>query len=414
MLGIGWLTVGFLVGLIAVMYILDYFKILEKFLPMASGILPRSPLILAVSIIAIVLTTGIISFETVTEGIEGIGVPTPGAQVGDTFQYQIPIVGMEEDGTPFSDTTYAMHLISGDGMIDGRTVNDIYENPAAPFKPGENDLALLYAFAQEEYDDGLTALPGAYAETSTAAEFSSTHSSGEFAWNAVTAGIGDVFYLYGRYDTSWSAGEYEPVVKKIIITGTNPDQGEFALSDNRVRVYYMGATAVYNFAETSVAGYTENLTAAANDKTIDVDWYSNANANRTRDNHMYAELTPNAKSRIDSITISNDDGEFETYSQFSDTTNLNTDDWRFESAPALTNSSSTMYYVGQMPDTLRTATTDKDKVNVAIQYDNSGDQSSNKIYFRMVSLARFGGDYHIDGDVFWLDSIYNSGTTGWT
>lgn len=414
MLGIASLTVGTLILILAIYYILDYFKIVEKILPMASGVIPRSPLILAVAIIATVLTTGIISFETVSEEWEGIGLPTPPtAAVGQQFQYDIPIVGMEEDGSAFTDGTYAVHLVNAKGTLNGRTIDDIYTSPAAPFKAGEGDLALLYEFAQAEYDSGLTSIPGAYVETSTAAEFSEVISSGIWEWDAVTANIGDKFYIYGRYDTSWAVAEYEPFVKPITITGTNPDQGEFALSDNRQRVYYMGTHAVYNFAETSVAGYTEDEDAASADRFIDVDFYADANSNHTRDTHLFVELTSDMQSRVDAITISNDDGEFAKYTKLTDTSNLNTDDWRFESAPSLTVSTSTMYYAGQMPDSLRTATTDKDKIGVEVQYDHSGAAAINKWYLYDVHFARFGSDFHIDGDNVWINAT-KDGADGWT
>jgi hypothetical protein len=412
MLGFEFLTIGFIILVVALYYILDYVGIVEKLIPSFSGVLPRSPVILAVAVIAAVMTSGIITFETVSEEWEGIReLAPPTAAAGQQFQYEIPIVGMEEDGTAFTDATYAVHLISAKGTLDGRTINDIYANPAAPFKAGEGDLALLYALTQAEYDNGLTTIPGAYAETSTAAEFADTIASGLWEWTAVTASIGDEFFIYGRYDTSLGQGEYEPFVKKITITGTNPDQGEFSLSDNRVRVYKISTPTIYNFAETSVAGYSEDEDAAAADKLIEVDYYANANHNRSVDTHLYIDLTANMKSSIDLITISNDDGEFARYSKFTDTTNLNTDDWRFESAPS---AAGTVYYVGILPDSLRTATTDKDKVGIEMQYDHTGDTvTPNKQYFKLVQFARFGSDFHIDADTFWLDVATNV-TDGWT
>ena len=412
MLGLEFLTLGFIILIVAAYYILDYIGLVEKVIPSFSGVLPKSPLILAIAVIAAILTSGIITFETVSEEWKEIGLPTPPtAAVGQQFQYQIPIVGMEEDGTDFTDATYAVHLINAKGTLNGRTIDDIYTNPAAPFKPGEGDLALVYELAQAEYDDGLTSIPGAYVDTSTAAEFSDTITSGEWAWNAVTASVGDKFYIYGRYDTSFAQGEYEPFVKPITITGTNPDQGEFSLSDNRQRVYYISVPTIYNFAETSVAGYSEDEDTAAADKLIDVDYYANANNNRSIDTHLYLDLTANMKSSIDLITISNDDGEFARYSKFTDTTNLNTDDWRFESAPS---AAGTVYYVGILPDSLRTATTDKDKVSIDMQYDHTGDTvTPNKQYFKLVQFARFGSDFHVDADTFWLDVATNV-SDGWT
>lgn len=412
MLGIAGLSIGALIVIFAVYYILDYYEIVKKVLPVASGIVPKNPIFLIVAILAVIVGTGVITVDT-GEVIGLVPSAVPSAMVGETFQYQIPIIGMEHDGTAFTDTTYAVHLISAEGMIDGRTVDDIYLNPQAPFKPGEGSLSLLAMLAQTEYEDGLTGVPGAYAGTSTAAEFADTITSGEWAWNAVTAQIGDVFYAYGRYDTTWAAGEYEPFVKRIVITGTNPDQGEFALDNNRQRVYYIGTEAAYNFAETSVAGYTEDEDSAANDKLITIDFYNDANSNRTVDNHLYVELTVDMKTRMDTITVSNDNGEFAKYTQLADTTNLNTDDWRYESAPSLTVSTSTMYYAGPLPDSLRTATADKDKVGVEIQYDHSGATNVNKWYVYDVHFGRFGSDFHIDGDNFWVNAT-TGGADGWT
>lgn len=387
MLGIAWLTTGFLLTFIGVVYILDYFGVLEKIpiLNMLSGRVQKHWLPLGISIILVLSGLGVVTVGEIREALPAV----PTAAVGDLYGADIVIIVAGTAGADFADAGYDMYLLD----------HTIYS--------GSNENAIL----QEIIDSGTGGLISPDGTTATP----ETVSSGKFTWDDQTARVGDQFVIFGFDDSTPAAADYETFFTIITINGYNPDLGTFQISPNRYQLYTFGAVDSYNFAATDITGYQEDEDAAKSGMTIDFDLYADADNNISKDMGIYIELPSAMQSSINKITVSTDAGKFAEYSSFLDTSNMDTSNVIFESAPSKQTAGNNLYYIGMVPDSLRTSSTAKEEINVEVDYDHLG-TGSNLCYLYAVQLVNGGSDIHFDiaaNPAFMLNATAD-GTDGWT
>jgi hypothetical protein len=387
MLGIAWLTTGFLLTFIGVVYILDYLGILKQIpiLNMLSGRVQKHWIPLGLSIVLVLSGTGVITVGEIREALPAV----PTAAVGDLYGADVVLIVAGTSGAAFADAGYPMYLLD----------YTIYS--------GSNENEIL----QEIIDSGTGGLVSPDGTTATPVSVS----GGKFTWDDQTARVGDQFVIFGYDDSTPASGDYETFMTVITINGYNSDLGTFQVSPNRYQLYTFGAVDSYNFANTDVTGYQEDEDAAKSGMTIDFDLYSNADNNISKDMGIYIELPSAMQSSINKITVSTDTGIFAEYSSFLDTSNMDTSNVIFESAPSKQTAGNNLYYIGMVPDALRTSSTAKEEINVEVDYDHLG-TGSNLCYVYAVQLINGGSDIHFDiaaNPAFMLNATAD-GTDGWT
>lgn len=387
MLGIAWLTTGFLLTAIGVIYMLDYFGILKQIpvLNMLSGRVQKHWLPLGISILLVLSGMGIVTVGEIREAVPGI----PSAAVGDVFGADINIIVAGTSGAAFADAGYDMYLLDYN-TYSASSANEIL---------------------QEVIDSGTGGLMSPEGTTATP----DTVASGKFTWDDQIASVGDSFIIFGYDDTTPAAGDYEAFFATITINGYNAELGTFTVSPNRYQLYTYGTVDSYNFAGTDVAGYQEDEDASKSGMTIDFDLYSDADNNVSRDIGIYVELPSAMQSAINKIIVSTDAGKFAEYSSFLDTSNMDTSNPIFESAPSKQTSGNNLYYVGAVPDALRTSSTAKEETNIEVDYDHLG-TGSNLCYVYAVMMVNGGSDIHFDinaNPAFTLNATAD-GTDAWT
>ena len=183
-------------------------------------------------------------------------------------------------------------------------------------------------------------------------------------------------------------------------------------------MYTYGTVDTYNYAKTDVAGYVEDEDTSTPNMGIEFKIYSNADYNISKDAGLYMEVSSAMQTQINSIMITTDTidgGLFAEYSSFLDTSNLGMGSKIFESAPSKQTAGNSMYFVGALPDALRTSSTSKEAIGVEVDYDHLG-TGSQLVYFYVVENMNGGVDQHFDinaNPAFTLNATAD-GTDAWT
>lgn len=387
MLGFAWLTTSIFIAMIGVAYILDYFAILEKIpiVNMLSGHIPKSVPVLILSSVMVLGGLGLIPVDSASGYVNAL----PSQSTNDVYGADINIIVAGTTGAAFADAGYDMYLLDYT-TYSASSANEILQDIIT------SGTGILVS------PEGMTASPD-------------TVTSGKFTWDDQIAKIGDKFIIFGYDDVTPAAGDYQPFFTEIEIVGYNSELGTFTISPNRHQLYTFGAVDSYNFASTDITGYTEDEDAAVAGLTIGFDLYSDADNNVSVDGGLYIELPSAMQSQINKITVSTTDGVFAEYSSFLDTSNMDTSNPIFESAPSKQTSGNNLYFVGALPDALRTSSTSKDKTNVEMDYDHLG-TGDYLVYIYAVQMLNGGSDIHFDiaaNPAFALNATPD-GTDGWT
>jgi len=364
MLGFIWLTPLFLMGVLGIMYFLDRFHLLEQ-IPLAnmvSGKVQQTPLNTVIAIVLVVFGFGYIGVDTATDLY-------PSASASGIVGADIVLILNDGSGTDFADTGYSFYALDY-STYAGSNSNDILT---------------------EIKDYGTAGLVGAGGGIAVA----ETVSDGKATFDDYLGTIGDNIIIFGYDDTVPAAGDYETLMETIEILSYNENLGSFGISPNRFTLNTFGSIDSYNFAGTDITGYEEDEDAAKVGMSINFDIYSNANYNISKDAGLYVEIPTEMQSQINKIKVSTTDGVFGEFSSFLDTSNMDTTNPVFESAPAKQSSSNNMYYVGMLPDSYRTSTTNLDKVNVDVSYDHLG-TGSYVSYLYVVEQVNAGSGLHFD------------------
>ena len=342
-----------------------------------------SNIVSIIALLAIVVFSGVIPS---TWGEEVTTVPIPTASfVESPIQVQEGAVGS---------ASLKLYVKNIAGTYDGTST--IYA-----IKPGivtdRNELMkLIY--------DGKTSdlIPGTMSQ-----------SGGTYTLNGYNARIGDTVMFAGYEDSAPAATDNVSFVKMATITGiTAGSTPEYMISDSSYIWYNYPTLLFYDSSDAAKTVYKEGEGTAI-EKTFTVYMFPTNNGETWKDAALWIESPESSIANIKRVRITSTQGAVD----FGMPYEISSVETKFKAQPALTTTTNKMYYVGEIPDVVRTSTSQKAKVTFEVTYDHpaSGDVLNYlKVTQNTNALTSAGGHFDSPAVPGFTLNMTATGTDAWS
>ena len=239
--------------------------------------------------------------------------------------------------------------------------------------------------------------------------------SSVYSYNGFSGKVGDTVVFGGYYDSSPAAAENMSFVKTAKITGiTAGSTPEWMLSDAQYVWYNYPTLLFYDSSDAAKTIYNETE-AAAIEKTFTVYMFPTNNGEAWTDSALWLESPSSSVANIKRISITPPNGGIPVV--YGMPQEVSTSEAMFRAQPALTTTTNTMYYVGSIPDGVRTSTTTKGKVTIEVTYDHPA--SGNVLNYLKVTqntnaLTSSGGHFDSPAVPGFTLNMTDAGSDEWT
>ena len=220
-----------------------------------------------------------------------------------------------------------------------------------------------------------------------------SQSGGTYTLNGYNARIGDTVMFAGYQDSAPAATDNVSFVKMATISGiTAGSTPEYMLSDSSYIWYNYPTLLFYDSSDAAKTIYKEIETVAI-EKTFTVYMFPTNNGETWKDAALWIESPESSIANIKRVRITSTQGAVD----FGMPYEISSTEAKFKAQPALTTSTNKMYYVGAIPDVVRTSTTQKAKVTIEVTYDHPATATSVLNYLKVTqntnALTSAGGHF---------------------
>jgi len=237
-------------------------------------------------------------------------------------------------------------------------------------------------------------------------------SSGTYTRSGYNARIGDVVVFAGYDDSTPAAAEVISFVKTATITGiTAGSTPEYMLSDSTNIWSTYPTLLFYDSSDAAKTVYVEDEDVAI-EKTFTVYMFPTNNGEAWTDAALWIESPESSIANIKRVRITSTQGAVD----FGMPYEISSTEAKFKAQPALTTTTNKMYYVGAIPDVIRTSTSQKAKVTFEVTYDHPASTVVNylKVTQNTNALTSAGGHFDSPAVPGFTLNMTAAGTDAWS